>query len=180
MTKLAFIIAICLIFIWPAKFAQTAYIPQEIFEHTGAGILTIFNTHSDELETVKYKSAPGEYLKDGLAELNRLLRCRNAGEETDMSLELIELVANIQDHFSADRIDVISGYRSPAFNANLRSRGHKVARESLHMQGMAMDIKIPGVSIKSIRDYAKSLKSGGVGYYAGRFVHVDVGPVRYW
>ena len=98
-----------------------------------------------------------------------------------MSLKLIELVDNIQDHFKVPQIRVISGYRSPEYNAKLRRRSRRVAKQSMHMRGRAMDIKIPGVNNRTLRNYAASLEAGGVGYYGRRaFVHVDSGPVRTW
>jgi len=76
---------------------------------------------------------------------------------------------------------VICGYRTPKTNEYLRVRGHGVARHSLHMQAMAIDIRVPGVSTARLRDAALALRRGGVGYYmASDFVHVDVGRVRRW
>jgi uncharacterized protein YcbK (DUF882 family) len=56
-----------------------------------------------------------------------------------------------------------------------------VARHSLHIEGMAIDIRVPGVPTSELRDAALRLHRGGVGYYAtSDFVHVDVGRVRRW
>jgi uncharacterized protein YcbK (DUF882 family) len=76
--------------------------------------------------------------------------------------------------------EIISGYRSPQTNAMLRGQSNGVATHSLHMDGMAADIKVQGRSLELIRNVALSLKSGGVGYYPSQFVHVDVGRVRKW
>jgi uncharacterized protein YcbK (DUF882 family) len=79
------------------------------------------------------------------------------------------------------RFEVISAYRSPAPNAMLASASGGVARKSLHVSGKAIDIRVSGIRLAALRDASKSLKGGGVGYYArSRFVHVDVGRVRYW
>ncbi len=76
---------------------------------------------------------------------------------------------------------VISGYRSRATNAMLAAASDGVSRNSLHTQGMAIDIRVPGVRLGALRDLAKGLKAGGVGFYPRPdFVHVDVGRVRYW
>jgi len=75
----------------------------------------------------------------------------------------------------------VCGYRTPHTNEYLRTHGHGVARHSLHMQGMAIDIRVPGVSAAKLRDAALALHRGGVGYYAdSNFVHVDTGRVRRW
>ncbi len=99
-----------------------------------------------------------------------------------MAPGLLDLVAVLAGRFGAsDAVQVISGYRSPASNAALHARSGGVATRSLHMQGMAMDIRIPGVALASLRDAALALGRGGVGFYpASDFVHVDVGRVRRW
>jgi uncharacterized protein YcbK (DUF882 family) len=78
-------------------------------------------------------------------------------------------------------IDMVCGYRSPGSNEFLRGTTSGVASHSLHMQGEAIDIRIPGIPTSKLRDVALSLHRGGVGFYPkSEFVHVDVGPVRRW
>jgi uncharacterized protein YcbK (DUF882 family) len=78
-------------------------------------------------------------------------------------------------------IDVVCGYRTRWSNNYLRSHSSAVAGHSLHMQAMAIDIRVPGVETAQLRDAALSLHRGGVGYYRReQFVHVDVGRVRRW
>lgn len=146
----------------------------------GDGVISLLNTHNGEFETIRYKADNGSYLADGIEKINALLRCRLTGREANMSLRLVELLDHIEDHFKASRIEIISGYRSPELNAALRRVSRRVARNSLHMEGMATDIRIPNVNLRELRDYAKNLHSGGVGYYPGNFVHIDIGKVRYW
>jgi hypothetical protein len=56
-----------------------------------------------------------------------------------------------------------------------------VAKRSLHMDGKAIDVRLPGVPLADLRDAALSLGMGGVGFYPReQFVHVDTGPVRRW
>ena len=75
---------------------------------------------------------------------------------------------------------IISGYRSPATNKQLSAKSSGVAKKSLHMQGKAIDIRLPGTSLKHLRKAAIALQSGGVGYYPkSNFIHVDTGRVRY-
>jgi uncharacterized protein YcbK (DUF882 family) len=76
---------------------------------------------------------------------------------------------------------VISGYRSPKTNAMLAKNSSGVAKHSLHMDGLAVDIRLPGRDLSSLHRAALSMKAGGVGYYpVSDFVHVDVGRVRQW
>jgi uncharacterized protein YcbK (DUF882 family) len=78
-------------------------------------------------------------------------------------------------------IDIVCGYRTPWSNNFLRTTTVGVAQYSLHMQGEAIDIRMPGVPTARLRDLALTLHRGGVGYYPeSRFVHVDVGRVRRW
>ena len=84
---------------------------------------------------------------------------------------------------TAEPVTVISGYRSPTTNALLRGEHEHsgVASKSLHMQGMAIDIRIAGRSLAAVHTAALAQRGGGVGYYpASDFVHVDVGRVRTW
>src|ERR1700722_5722881 len=80
-------------------------------------------------------------------------------------------------------IQVVCGYRTPETNEALRHASVKtgVAEHSQHMEGHAIDLRVPGVSTVQLRNTALSLHAGGVGYYpVSQFVHVDVGPVREW
>ena len=77
--------------------------------------------------------------------------------------------------------EVISGYRSPKTNAYLRRKSPCVAKDSLHMQGMAIDVRLTDIRTRELRDIARQLRFGGVGYYAkSDFVHLDTGKIRFW
>jgi uncharacterized protein YcbK (DUF882 family) len=104
------------------------------------------------------------------------------GETKEMDVRLIDLLHRLhQDLASPNAYHVICGYRSPQTNAALRQKDSAVAAHSLHMAGQAVDIRLPGVRLISLRNAALALKAGGVGYYPqSNFVHVDVGPVRTW
>src|ERR1041385_2727855 len=98
-----------------------------------------------------------------------------------MDLRLVNVLASVANKFSAKRIDVVSGYRSPKYNLMLRKKGHQVARNSQHMEGNAVDFRIRGVGTRQILHYVRSLRVGGVGFYPhSQFVHSDTGRVPYW
>ena len=143
--------------------------------------LSVLNLHTGERIAATYFEA-GRYLPDALAALDRVLRDHRTGEVHPISSGLIYLVAGLAGHFGQPgAVLVIPGYRSPASNAALHARSSGVATKSLHMQGMAMDIRISGVPLPRLRDAALALGRGGVGYYPDSdFVHVDVGRVRRW
>jgi uncharacterized protein YcbK (DUF882 family) len=143
--------------------------------------LSLVNLHTGEKLAATYFEG-GRYVPDALAALDRVLRDHRTGEVHPMAPGLLDLVAGLAGQVGRpDAVQVISGYRSPASNAALHANSSGVATRSLHMQGMAMDIRIPGVSLARLRDTALALGRGGVGYYPGSdFVHVDVGKVRHW
>ena len=99
-----------------------------------------------------------------------------------MDRRLLDLLWRLRTALeTTEPYEVISGYRSPKTNAMLRREGRGVSRVSLHMQAMAIDVRVPGCSLTALRDAALALRLGGVGYYAASdFVHVDVGRVRFW
>jgi uncharacterized protein YcbK (DUF882 family) len=146
--------------------------------------LSFFNTHTGERLKTAY-CCGGEYQTDALNEINRILRDFRANEIKPIDPRLLDLLHELGGTLETDQpLHIISGYRSPHTNALLRERGGAatgVASHSLHMDGKAIDIRIPGVKLDDLRAAARSLKLGGVGYYpASNFVHVDTGRVRYW
>ena len=76
-------------------------------------------------------------------------------------------------------VHVHSGYRTRATNDKLRAESTSVAKDSLHIQGKAIDFSIPGVSPRLIASIAREVLDGGVGQYDS-FVHIDSGPKREW
>lgn len=163
--------------LYPAR-ANTTFVM--VTHPRGDGILSLYTVHLKEHIAVQYRKK-GDYVEKGVELLNHALRSRLDDKEAPMSLALIELVDHLQDHFHVNTVQVISGYRSPEFNAYLRRRGRRAAKYSRHMRGEAMDIQLPGVSARTLRKYLLTLHVGGVGYYgAHSFVHVDVGPFRTW
>ena len=143
--------------------------------------LTLVNLHTGERARITYW-AQGSYVKESLREINHLLRDHRTGDTVQMDRELLDLLYSLQQKVESKKeFQVISGYRSPKTNAMLRTKSSAVAKRSLHMQGRAIDIRLPGTSLKHLRKAAIALKSGGVGYYPkSNFIHVDTGKVRYW
>ena len=180
--KLISIFTLTILLIWPISTGITAIPDKPIFDYMGDGQLIFLNTHSNELLDIEYKNKKGRYIENGLDDIDYILRCRLTGDAISMNRKLIALIDHIQDHFNAEVVEIISAYRSPELNGKLRRRSRRVAKRSFHLQGKAIDIRIPGVSTRAIRDYAVSLKAGGVGYYArSNFVHIDVGDrVYHW
>ena len=124
----------------------------------------------------------GRYVHDALAEINYLVRDYHTGDIHPIDPSLLDLLHNLKQTLDINKpFNVISGYRSPYTNASLRNQSHGVAKNSLHMQGKAIDIRVDGLATKDIRNAALALRQGGVGYYpANNFVHIDTGEFRTW
>ena len=143
--------------------------------------LSFRHRHTDEtLTTVYYES--GRYIPSALKDVDRLLRDFRSDEIKEIDPRLLDLLYAVQLRLeNGQPFEVYSGYRSPATNAQLRREGWGVARNSLHMHGMAIDIGLPGSPSREIANCALSLQRGGVGFYGrSNFVHLDVGDVRTW
>jgi len=149
---------------------------------SGERSLAFDHTHTREKLSLVY-AAGGEYVTQALAKLNHFLRDHYSGDVGVIDPQLFDLLHRVKTELGArEPFQVISGYRCPATNNNLHNtRGGGVATHSLHMDGKAIDIRIPGVPLAELRDAALSLRAGGVGYYPReQFVHVDTGRVRTW
>ncbi len=120
--------------------------------------------------------------QDAYAELDHLMRDWRRDEVISMDRGLIDLLLAVQKEVGHKKpITLISGYRSKSTNEMLRRKIRKVAKNSYHIKGMAVDMRIEGVSTGALRQIALQEHVGGVGYYPSKgFVHVDTGPFRTW
>ena len=147
----------------------------------GVRSLSFFNTHTGESVSAVYW-ADGGYRPEGLAAIDRVLRDHRTGAIRPIDRRLLDVLYALRRDLGASApFHVISCYRSPQSNEALRRAGRAVAEHSLHMEGKAADIRVPGVALDDLHRAAVARHAGGVGYYSGpSFVHVDVGSVRYW
>jgi uncharacterized protein YcbK (DUF882 family) len=146
----------------------------------GPRTLTFFNVNTQETITSTYRRG-GQYIPAELQKLSTFLVDHKSGDVIAIDPELFDILYHLQRRLGASSFEVLSAYRSPQTNAVLARMSRGVARNSLHMQGQAIDIKVPGFTPFQVRQAARELQLGGVGYYPRTgFVHVDTGPVRYW
>jgi uncharacterized protein YcbK (DUF882 family) len=124
----------------------------------------------------------GRYVADALDRVNWLMRDWHTDQTKSIDPALLDLLYNVGNSVdAATPFEILSGYRTPETNAALRRHGVRAASNSYHMVGQAVDITLPGVSLRNMRKAALSLGLGGVGYYPySGFIHVDTGDVRQW
>ncbi|HEY6824504.1 MAG TPA: DUF882 domain-containing protein [Steroidobacteraceae bacterium] len=143
--------------------------------------LSFVHTHTGERLSSVYFEA-GEYRASELERINQLLRDFRTGDVHPIDTGVLDILADLR--MLADRdepYEVISGYRSPQTNAALREHSSGVAEHSLHLQGRAIDVRLPGFPTGKLRELALGMGRGGVGFYARPdFVHLDNGRVRCW
>jgi len=143
--------------------------------------LSFVHTHTGEtLSSVYFED--GQYRADELGRINQLLRDFRTGDIHPIDPGVLDILADLRtlaDHDEA--YEVISGYRSAQTNAELHRRSSGVAEHSLHMQGRAIDVRLPRFSTARLRELALGMGRGGVGFYPrSDFVHLDNGRVRFW
>jgi uncharacterized protein YcbK (DUF882 family) len=148
---------------------------------SGDRILSFYNTHTHERLTVNYKNG-NRYKPEALKKISYILRDHRSGDIYPMDPKLMDfvydLLTKVNNH---GEVHIISGYRSPKTNAKLRQKSKGVAGGSMHMKGKALDFRLPGTDTAVLRDTARAMKRGGVGYYRkSDFIQIDTGRVRNW
>ncbi len=143
--------------------------------------LCVYNLHTKEDLDVVY-CRNGAYDPAALKQINHIFRDHYTGRVKNIDTNLIDLLFAIHRKMGThEPFHLISGYRSRKTNAMLRKRNKAVAKHSMHILGKAADIRLPDHRIRELRKAAYLLHRGGVGYYPrSKFVHIDVGEVRFW
>jgi len=156
-------------------------------QQSASDSLSFYNTHTNESVTIKHRGIGLPVGGSALNDLSRVMRDHRSGKAHEVSPKLVSLLGDIQDEIIRRHpnqkvvFHIISGFRAPETNAKMRAGGGGQAKNSRHMHGDAMDIRVPGIKTSELRDIAYCLKQGGVGMYNGSdFVHVDVWNVRTW
>lgn len=129
-----------------------------------SGDVWLWSENFKEEVRVNIYNDDGSFNDEALAALDHLFRCRRTREQRAVDPRLYEVLSIIQDHFNGERVTLVSGFR---FQRNEGSR---------HYHASAMDIRIPGVSMRELYKVADSLDRGGMGigrYPRSGFVHID-------
>lgn len=143
--------------------------------------LRMYNTHTGESIKTTYW-AEGQFVPEAMNDINRLLRDHRNNKVAPMDSKLVLLLDQVTTQVKPGSvIHIISGYRSPESNQLLADTTNGVAKHSMHMDGRAIDVRLPGVALAQLHKAALGAAGGGVGFYPdSQFVHLDTGRVRHW
>ena len=144
--------------------------------------LAIHCPNTGETMRVVYWTPDEGYIKPSIDELSWVMRDYHTNSIKPIDPKLLDQLYALQLKLEPKKpIHVICGYRTPSTNARMRRRNRGVAKDSLHMRGMAADIRVTDRNVKDVHRAALAMRAGGVGYYPrSRFVHIDTGQVRNW
>lgn len=143
--------------------------------------ISLQNAHTNETFSGTYRVG-NKYLPQAFERINYVMRDFRVNEIFPIDPRTIDIIAIVHRMTGSKApYSVLSGYRCAKTNSMLREGSKGVAKHSLHMVGQAIDVRMSNVSITRIRDLAKKLQAGGVGYYPrSGFVHMDSGDFRTW
>ena len=145
--------------------------------------LAFYHTHTDKYLSVVYYHDDA-YDQRGLSQIDDYLKDFRTGTSHPIDPALLDVLFDIKVRTNSHApFEVISAYRSPDTNEMLRAaHAHTgVAKDSMHLRGQAIDVRLADVPLTQLREVALHLKRGGVGFYpTSAFVHVDTGRVRFW
>jgi uncharacterized protein YcbK (DUF882 family) len=152
-------------------------------DRPGERRLKLYNPHTDERFDDVY-AVDNAYQPAATQRLNWLLRDHHVDVATEMDPGVFDLLWSMAQRYQAAKgsrvtINLHSGYRTPETNESLRPEG--AARNSLHLQGKAVDLSVQGYGMVFLANHARAVATGGLGlYWRSDFVHLDTGPKRIW
>jgi uncharacterized protein YcbK (DUF882 family) len=143
--------------------------------------ISLLNLHTGEKLNAEYMQ-DGQYVKSAMHAISVLLRDHYNNKTHQIDPRLLDLAVALHRRFgSSQQFQVVCGYRSPETNAMMHEESSGVAVHSMHIEGKAIDLRLPGTRLGSLRKNAVAMKMGGVGFYPeDDFVHIDTGAVRRW
>ena len=138
------------------------------------GRVTLVRFGSNESQVIQAVTKKGKLMPGVMPRFARMMRFGKLNMEHPIDPKLIARVAQVSDHFGGKPIEIISGFRPKTLT--------QFTPHSNHNLGRAIDMRIAGVPNEVLRDYCKTFKSAGVGYYPNSlFVHFDVRATStYW
>jgi uncharacterized protein YcbK (DUF882 family) len=150
--------------------------------------LTVIRPQSGEKAKVLYWR-DGEVIDSAYQELCHLMRDVNGKETAPIDPKLFETLWGTQAFVARygieQPLEILSGYRTAKSNNRLIEQGVPAARQSLHIEGKAADIRIANLNSEVLGGLVRSFRKGGVGFYfrpgaKGGWIHADTGLNRTW
>lgn len=147
----------------------------------GDGRIKIKNSHNGMVVDAVYVDAEGKLMDQGFVQIDKVFGYPTAQNGENISRRLVGMLDYFSDQFAPGKtLVMISGYRSPTYNQNLRNHGKKAAKTSTHMDGMAIDFSLEGVAGNTMWEKIRAFNCCGVGHYGGNTIHLDAGRPRFW
>jgi uncharacterized protein YcbK (DUF882 family) len=150
--------------------------------------LTLIRPQSGEKARVLYWR-DGEVIDSAYQELCHIMRDVNGKETAPIDPKLFETLWGTQAFVARygieQPLEILSGYRTAKSNMRLIEQGVPAARQSLHIEGKAADIRIANLNSEVLGSLVRSFRQGGVGFYyregpKGGWIHADTGLKRTW
>ena len=150
--------------------------------------LSVIRPQTGEKASVLYWR-DGEVIDSAYQELCHILRDVNGKETAPIDPKLFETLWGTQAFVARygieQPLEILSGYRTAKSNTRLIEQGVPAARQSLHIEGKAADIRIANLNSEVLGSLVRSFRQGGVGFYyragaKGGWIHADTGLNRTW
>ncbi len=131
----------------------------------------------------------GEIIDAAYQQLCHLMRDVSGKETAPIDPKLFETLWGTQAFLARygieQPLEILSGYRTARSNTRLIEQGVPAARQSLHIDGKAADIRIANLNAEVLGGLVRSFRQGGVGFYyregaRGGWIHADTGLQRAW
>jgi len=130
------------------------------------GVIHVKRIASTEEIDLKITDKSGKVASATLKSMEKIMRSPS-GAAHPIDARLISLLGIVSNHFGSRKIEIVSGFRPYVPT--------QYTAHSNHNHGKAIDFRVIGVPNEVVRDYCRTLRNVGCGYYPnGMFVHMDV------
>ncbi len=130
------------------------------------GIVHATRLATSESFSIKIADKKTKVAPNALKSFERMMRS-SGNLSHPIEPRLVALVGVVSNHFGSRPLQIISGFRPYAPTQHTSHSNHNI--------GHAIDFRIVGVPNEVVRDYCRTLRNVGVGYYPNStFVHLDV------
>ena len=137
------------------------------------GVIHATRLATSEDFTIKISDRRGHTAPTALKSFEKMLRA-GSGATHPIEPRLVALLSVVSNHFGSRKLEIVSGFRPFSPTQHTAHSNHNV--------GKAIDFRVAGVPNEVLRDFCRTLRDVGVGYYPNStFVHLDVRPTStFW